>query len=196
MTVRLPAVLRHPAYRLLVGGQVASNVGDAFYAVALPWYVLGHHGGAVLLGLVLAAYGIPRIVLVAVGGQAADRWSPWTVMMGADLTRAATVTGLGVAALAGPPRAAVLIPIAAVIGAGEGLFLPGSMSIIPALLPDSELQSGNALSSAGTQLATLVGPAVGGGLVALAGAAPAFFLDAGSFLVSAATLAGIRARAR
>jgi len=60
------------------------------------------------------------------------------------------------------------------------------------LTPDADLQAGNALTSGGTQLATLAGPALGGALVALAAPAPAFAIDAGSFVVSAATLACVR----
>jgi MFS family permease len=122
------APLRHRGFRLLAGGQFASNAGDACYAVALPWYVLAEHGGALLLGTVLVAYGIPRTALVTVGGNASDRWRPWTVMMTTDAARA-------VAACLGPARAVVLVPIAAVLGAGEGLFMPGSIAIIPALNP-------------------------------------------------------------
>ncbi|HEY3956507.1 MAG TPA: MFS transporter [Streptosporangiaceae bacterium] len=190
------APLRHRGFRLLAGGQLASNVGDAAYAVALPWYVLATHGGALLLGTVLAAYGVPRTVTLLAGGQASDRWRPWTVMMGSDLVRVLATGGLAVAAAAGPARAVILVPIAIVLGAGEGMFLPGSFAIIPALLPDADLQAGNALSSAGTQLATLAGPALGGAMVALLGPAPAFGLDAASFAVSALTLAGIRAAQR
>ena len=190
------APLRHRGFRLLVGGQLASNAGDAFYAVALPWYVLAEHGGPLLLGTVLAAYGIPRTVLLAVGGHASDRWRPWTVMMTSDTVRAFAAAALAVAAASGPARAVVLVPIAAVLGAGEGLFLPGSFAIVPALLPDEELQAGNALASSVTQLATLAGPAVGGVLVAVLGPAPAFAVDAASFVVSAATLAGVRHAAR
>src|SRR5215468_8001974 len=181
--VRSLAPLRHRRFRLLVGGQLASNVGDAFYAVALP-------------GTVLAAYGVPRTVLLAVGGHASDRWRPWTVMMTSDSVRAVAVAALAVAAASGPARAVVLVPIAAVLGAGEGLFLPGSFAIVPVLLPDEELQSGNALASAVTQLATLAGPAIGGALVALAGPAPAFAVDAATFAVSALTLAGVRSAQR
>jgi predicted MFS family arabinose efflux permease len=190
------APLRHRGFRLLVSGQLASNVGDAFYAVALPWYVLAEHGGPLLLGTVLAAYGIPRTVLLAAGGHASDRWRPWTVMMTSDAVRALAAAALAVAAASGPARAAVLVPIAAVLGAGEGLFLPGSFSIVPALLPDGELQSGNALASGATQLATLAGPAIGGALVALLGPAPAFGVDAASFVVSALTLTGVRSATR
>ena len=73
--------------------------------------------------------------------------------------------------------------------------MPGSFAIVPALLPGEDLQAGNALSSGGTQLATLIGPAIGGAMVALVGPAPAFAADAASFAVSALTLAGLRASA-
>jgi MFS family permease len=187
------APLRHPRFRLLVAGQLTSNVGDSFYAVALPWYVLATHGGTLLLGTVLAAYGIPRTALLLVGGQLSDRWRPWTVMMATDALRTVGAGALAVAAALGPARAVVLVPIAVVLGAGAGLFMPGSFAIVPALLHGDDLQAGNALVSGGTQLATLIGPAIGGALVALVGPAPAFAADAASFAVSALTLAGLRA---
>ncbi|HEX5114877.1 MAG TPA: MFS transporter [Pseudonocardiaceae bacterium] len=186
--------LRHRDFRLLAIGQLTSNLGDACYAVALPWYVLAVHGGPLLLGTVLAAYGVPRTALLAFGGAASDRWRPWTVMMASDTVRALGMVALAVAAGLGPANVAVLVPIAVVVGAGEGLFLPGSMAIVPTLLPDEDLQAGNALSYGGTELATLVGPALGGALVALIGPAPVFWVDAATFAVSAATLAGIRIR--
>ena len=189
---RALAPLRQRGFRLLTIGQVTSNVGDACYAVALPWYVLAAHGGVLLLGTVLAAYGVPRTALIAVGGYASDRWRPQTVMMATDAVRALALAALAVTAATGPARAVVLVPIAVVIGAGEGLFLPGSFSIIPSLLSGDDLQAGNALASSGTQLATLAGPAVGGALVILAGPALAFGLDALSFVVSAVTLARLR----
>jgi predicted MFS family arabinose efflux permease len=185
---RALAPLRHRRYRLLVSGQVTSGVGDAAYAVALPWFILATHGGTVLLGTVLAAYGIPRTALILAGGWASDRWRPQAVMLATDAARAVAVTVLAVMAAAGPARAALLIPVAAVLGAGEGLFLPASFSIVPSLLPGEDLQAGNALASGGTQLAALAGPAAGGLLVALGSPAAAFGLDAVSFAVSAATL--------
>jgi predicted MFS family arabinose efflux permease len=160
--------------------------------VALPWYVLADHGGVLLLGTVLAAYGIPRTVMLAVGGHASDRWRPWTVMMSADTVRTAVVVVLAVVSASGRANAQELVPIAALLGAGEGLFLPGSFAIVPSLLTGDNLQAGNALLSSGTQLATLVGPAIGGALVALVGPSSAFGLDAASFAISALSLAGVR----
>jgi MFS family permease len=185
---RALAPLRHRGYRMLAAGQVTSNVGDACYAVALPWFVLSGHGGTALLGLVLAAYGIPRTALIMAGGWASDRWRPQTVMLAADAVRVLAAAALAVTAAAGPARAALLVPVAVVLGAGEGMFLPASFSVIPSLLPGEDLQAGNALASGATQLASLAGPAAGGALVALGSPAAAFGLDAASFAVSAATL--------
>ncbi len=165
--------LRHQGFRVLAAGQFISNLGDAFYAIALPWYVLATHGGVLLLGTVLAAYGIPRVALLAVGGYLSDRWRPWTVMMGADAVRGIAVGALAVVALAGPASARLLVPVAAILGAGEGLFLPGSFAIVPTLVPGDDLQAANAFASAFTQVATLVGPAIGGAVVAFAGPGPA-----------------------
>jgi predicted MFS family arabinose efflux permease len=190
------APLRHPGFRLLASGQLTSIVGDALFAVALPWYVLAVHGGALLLATVLTAYGIPRTALVMVGGHAADRWQPWNVMIVADVVRAVAVGALGVIAALGPARAAFLVPIAVVLGAGEGLFLPGSLAIVPSLVPDEDLEAGNALAAGASQLALLAGPAVGGAAVALLGPASAFGADAFSFVVSTLTLAHVRSHQR
>jgi MFS family permease len=190
---RAAAPLRHRGFRLLVAGQVTSNAGDACYAVALPWFVLAGHGGTVLLGTVLAAYGIPRTALILAGGWASDRFRPHTVMLACDAVRVVAAAALAVMAAAGPARAALLVPVAVVLGAGEGMFLPASYSVIPSLLPRDDLQAGNALATGGTQLASLAGPAIGGALVALGSPAAAFGLDAASFAVSAATLLALRA---
>jgi predicted MFS family arabinose efflux permease len=141
---------------------------------------------------VLAAYGIPRTALLVVGGHLSDRLRPWTVMLGTDAARAVGVAALALVASLGPARADVLVPIAIVLGAGEGLFLPGSFAIVPTLLTGDDLQPGNALISGGTQLATFIGPAIGGALVAVAGPAPAFAVDAATFAASALSLAGVR----
>jgi hypothetical protein len=84
---------------------------------------------------------------------------------------------------------ATLGPIAAVIGAGEGLFIPASYAIMPSLLDGEQLTAGNALSSAAVQAGSLLGPALGGVLVAVTrSSTAAFAVDAVSFALSALTL--------
>jgi hypothetical protein len=184
------------SFRLLAGGQLASTIGDYCYAVALPWLVLSNHGSTVLLGIVLACYGVPRTVLIPVGGILADKSGPRTLMLSADVMRCVLVAVLTVLAARHTASLVALGPTAALIGAGEGLFLPASYSIMPSLLDDTQLAAGNALSSTAVQVGSLVGPAIGGALVAATGASTAAFgIDAASFAVSAATLALIPRRA-
>ena len=183
-------------FRLLTVGQFTSTVGDFCYAVALPWLVLSTHGGPVLLGTVLACYGVPRTVGIPLGGILADKLRPRTIMLTADVVRCVLVAVLAFFAARHIASLAALGPVAALLGAGEGVFIPASFTIMPALLGPDRLQAGNALNSAAVQFGSLLGPALGGVLVATAGSAPAFAVDAASFAVSALALGLIVPRAR
>jgi MFS family permease len=115
-------------------------------------------------------------------------------MLAADLMRCAVVAALTVLALRGLSSAAALGPPTALLGAGEGLFLPASFAIMPTLLPAGQLAAGNAVSAALVQVGSMAGPVLGGAVVAAAGSAPAFAVDAATFAVSALTLALLRPR--
>jgi len=178
------------SFRLLAGGQLASTIGDYCYAVALPWLVLSNHGSTILLGTVLACYGVPRTVLIPVGGILADKLGPRTLMLSADVLRCVLVGVLTFLAARHNASLITLGPTAALIGGGEGLFLPASFTIMPSLLDGDRLAAGNALSSTAVQVGSLIGPAIGGALVAATGASTAAFgIDAVSFAASAVSLA-------
>ena len=199
MTGRLAAAWRSAplsdgSFRLLACGQFASTAGDYCYAVALPWLVLSTHGGAILLGTVLACYGLPRTVLIPVGGLLADKIGARTVMLAADAARCVLVVGLVVLAARHVASLPLLGPVAALLGAGEGLFIPASFSIMPSLLEPEHLAAGNAVNSAAVQAGSVAGPVLGGLLVATAGPTSAFAVDAASFAISALSLALIRLR--
>src|SRR5207248_4980599 len=104
------------SFRLLAGGQFASTIGDYCYAVALPWLVLSNHGSTILLGTVLACYGVPRTVLIPVGGILADKIGPRTLMLFTDVLRCALVGVLTFLAARHTASLVTLGPTAAVIG--------------------------------------------------------------------------------
>jgi MFS family permease len=186
-----PLAIRN--FRLLAAGQATSTIGDFCYALALPWMVLSARGGGVaLLGLVLACYGIPRTALIPVGGILADRLSSRVVMLAADSLRCVLVCAMLYLDAVHRVSLDTLGPVAALVGACSGLFVPASFSILPQLLPADLLQSGNAISSACNQLGAFAGPALAGALVAAFGTVPAFGVDAATFAVSALTLLLIR----
>jgi MFS family permease len=179
-------------FRLYCVGQLTSTAGDNCYAVALPWLVLSNHGSPVLLGTVLACYSLARVLLIPVGGVLADRVGPRRVMLAADIVRCALVAVLAVLAADHVTTLAALGPVAAVVGAGSGLFLPASFSIIPTMAKREELAAANGISDGIIQIGSLLGPALGGLLVVAAGPAPAFAVDAATFAISAVTLILIR----
>jgi MFS family permease len=179
-------------FRWLLVGQFTSNVGDLCYAIALPWLVLSSDGGVILLGAVLACFGISRAIAIPVGGVLADRFSPRAVMLVADFVRFGLTLLLVAVSATMTPTFAVLAPIAIGLGACGGVFVPASFALLPSVLPEKDLTAGNSMSSVATQLGSLLGPALGGILVAGLGPAPALLVDAGSYLVSAGALLLLR----
>lgn len=179
-------------FNLLFGGQTISVIGDALYTVALPWLVLTTGGSAEELGTVLAAYGIPRALSMLAGGWLSDRLRPRRVMLIADAVRLLLVGLLAVIAMGGHPTLFQLCAIAVPLGAFGGAFLPASQSILPETLSTDELQAGNGLMQASRQGANLIGAAVAGVIVAALTSAAALAIDAGTFLVSALSLALMR----
>ena len=179
-------------FSLLFGGQTISTIGDALYAVALPWLVLSNGGSAQELGLILTVYGIPRVGCILIGGTLSDRLRPRRLMLIADVVRAILVALLAVVAWTGHLNVWLLCAIALPLGAFQGLFMPASFAIIPAIVSDENLQAGNALSTASLQAASLVGSGLAGLVVAALTAATAIGIDALTFVVSALSLALMR----
>jgi MFS family permease len=185
-----------PAFRLLTAGQFTSTIGDFCYAVALPWLVLSNHGSAAQLGVVLACYGIPRAVLTVPGGSLADRFGPRRVMLGSDLVRCALTAIFAALAASHVSSLAALAPVAAVLGACAALFLPASAALMPTLVDADRLPTANAVYTGSLQLGMLLGPVIGGVLVAASGSTVAFGVDSASYAVSAASLALMAASGR
>ena len=177
-----------PGFRLLTLGQFASTIGDYCYAVALPWLVLSGGGSAASLGIVLACYGVPRALLTVPGGALTDRFSPRLAMLSADFARCALTAVLAVLAATHVSSLAAVALVAVLLGACSALFMPASMAMMPSLVDSSRLTSANSVYAGFVQAGSMAGPAIGGVLVAAAGPATAFAVDAGSYLVSAVSL--------
>src|SRR4051812_34338445 len=131
---------------------------------------------------------IPYIVLSIPAGLVADRFDRRLVLLCSDLLRATTMLAMAaVLALNGP--VIVLIALAMVAASGSTFFYPAVGAYIPALAKD-EAQLGPANSAwAGLgNLSFIIGPALGGVLIAAGGVDLAFILNATSFLVIAAIL--------
>jgi predicted MFS family arabinose efflux permease len=187
---RRPLAVRD--FRLLVAGQFVSLVGDQCFLVALPFVVLAGGRSASALGALLAVVGGGRAMASLLGGVAGDRFPRRAVMLGSDLARLALTGVFGVLVLAGRPSWWLIAALTGLLALAEGVFLPSSYSIVPDLVPERMVVAANSVTAAQVQVAALIGPALGGVLVAAASTGDALLVDAGTFAVSAAALVAIR----
>src|SRR6266700_5141459 len=153
MIVGMLSPLHNRDYTLLFSGQLISNIGDAFYWVALPWFMLSGGGGAQALGLALTSYGIPRVGSLLLGGPLSDRLRPRRAMLLSDIARVFLSGALAALMLQGHPASWLLYTVLALMGLFAGLFTPAAWSITPSILSDDDLQTGNAITTSSQQIA-------------------------------------------
>ena len=192
---RLPAALqslRHRNFQLLWIGSIISNSGDWMDQIALNWLVYQLSGSAVQLAFLNLARLAPIFVFTLIGGVIADRaerrrllfTTQAVAMVLAFVLATLTITGL------------VQIWMVLIIAVGRGIVLsfnqPARQSLISELVPREDLKNAIALNSATLNLTRVLGPTLGGVLIATVGVAGAFYLNAASFLAVLGALALMR----
>jgi len=176
-----------PLTRLLLG-EFASSIGDWLYLVALVVIVYDVSRDPVLLGIVGAARILPYALLSIPAGMVADRFDRRYVLLVSDVARGACMLVLAwLVATDGPLWA--IVALAIVAACFSTLFYPAIGGLIPSLVSD-ETEFGPANSAWATldSFAFIVGPAIGGVLVAVSGLTLAFLLNAASFAAVAVVL--------
>lgn len=181
-------VLRRPAFTIVWAGEVLSVIGDLAYEVAFAWLVLSiTHSPAILAGVLIAG-GVPRGLLLLVGGAITDRVQARVVMFWAHMVRGALVTALFFAVVTHTVHDWEFFVIGTAFGVADAFFWPASSSVVPSLVHEDHVPKANALVSVGEQSARLLGPVVGGVLVAAAGPALTIGVDAITFFIAATTV--------
>ena len=169
------------SFRKLWAATTLSLFGDFFSYIALAWLVLQLTGSSLALGTVLVVQALPRAVLMAVGGALADRLSPRLTMLGSMALRAAVVAPLAVLVLTGRVQMWEVYAMAVVFGVVDAFFMPARQSILPKVVADHELEPGNAVLNVTAQISVIIGPVLGGVIVAVFGTGWAFAGDAACF---------------
>jgi MFS family permease len=193
----IPGVLRdEPQFARLFIGQSLSVLGDRMSFVAVPFAVLSVGGSAADVGLLAAAGLLPTLLFTLVGGVWADRFPRHRIMLVSDLVRFAVQGIAAVLLLTGVAEVSHLVLLMIVFGTADAFFMPAATGLIPLLVGTDRLREANALRGFVQSSALVAGPALAGGLVALAGPGGALGADALTFAVSAAFLARLRPRGR
>jgi MFS family permease len=183
---------RRREFRMLIAGQVTSDLGSMVTFVALPYqcFLITHSSLAV--GLLGAAEFVPIALLALLGGAMADAFDRRRLMQIAEVASLAVAGGLVLNALLDEPHVWVLFAAATLMAAATAIRRPPMDSLIPRLVERDELKAAAALHWSLADLAMLAGPALAGLTIAAFGFAAAYAIDAATFAVALATLAVIR----
>ncbi|MER0245254.1 MFS transporter [Streptomyces sp. HSW2009] len=196
MSTALPAadLPGHRSMRPLIGVLAAiavSLTGTRVSVVARPWFVLVTTGSATQTGLVAFCEMTPYVLVKAFAGPLVDRIGPRAVSWTTDLVSASAAAAVPLCHVFDVLSLPLLLVLVALIGAARG---PGDLAkevMVPEAAERAAVPMERATGFAGVteRLASTVGPAVGGGLVALIGPLPALAVNAGCFAMGSLIIA-------
>lgn len=182
---RIWAPLRGRDFRLLWFGGTAAIVGYQFSYVALAWLALQLTGSPVTLGALLTVAAVPRTALILVGGVLADRVPARSVAVASSIARAAAMSVLAALVLTRTAQLWQVFVLVLAFGISDAFYMPSRTVLIPQTVRPDELEAANSLMQTSMSVGLLVGPALGGLVVARFGTAFAFLGDAAGFVLVA-----------
>ena len=191
----LGAVARHPVFRRLWLGALASSVGQWMQQVALGWLAIVMTNSPGFVGIVTFSAGLPFLVVAPFGGALIDRVDRRRLMLACQVLAFFLATVLAVDVMSGFVQPWHL-PIAAFLnGSLQALLIPTQQSLVPALVPRENLTNAVGLMSAGQNMTRVVGPSVAGIVIGTIGVGPTFLAQAVAIAVVLRPGTGDRAAA-
>ena len=186
-------VLRQRNYALLWFGGFVSQLGDFVLFVGLPYEIFRLTGSTLATAGMVFAFLIPNILLGSVAGVFVDRWDRRRLMVTVNLLQALSILPLLLVSQLG---LWVIYAVLLLESSISQLFGPAQVALMPTLLEggQEELLTANATSGVGRHLSRLIGPAIGGVVVAFGGLSAVTVVDSISFVASAGMLALIHSR--
>jgi MFS family permease len=188
-------VLRQRNFGLLWFGGFVSMLGDFILFVGLPYEIYRLTGSTLATAGMVVSFLVPSILLGSIAGVFVDRWDRRRLMIVVNLLQSVSILPL----LFVPQFGIWIIYAVLVVESSiSQLFQPAQVALIPVILEggQNELITANATAGVGRHLSRLIGPLIGGVVVATGGLAAVTILDSVSFLVSAAMLGLIRVKTR
>jgi len=175
-------------------GQTISVVGDFLYMIALMWWVLEKTGSTAAMATVAICSSLPAIILGPFAGTYVDRVDKRRLLILMDLGRGVLITVPGVLYFLNQLQVWHIFVIAAFLSSMSTFFNPALASFLPVIVNKEQLVQANSISQMSSNLSGIIGPALGGALVALFGAGTVMFLDALSFFVSGIAIFLVRVK--
>lgn len=183
-------------FRLLFTSTTISALGDGVATVALAFAVLHVSDSAVALGGVIAARQAAQAAVTLAAGVAADRVPRHVLLVTVASVQGSAQAASAALVLSGRASIPLLVGLQVVYGLADGFVIPTSQGLIPATISRGRIQQANALLGLSRNTTSIVGPALGGILVAVGSPGGALLADACSFAIAAVLLTRLRLPAR
>jgi len=174
--------LRYRIFLYLLVGSLLSNFGNAIQSVGAAWHLTVTHQPADVIALVQSATNLPIMLLALPAGAWADMFDRRMVMLAAQCIMLLFSVVLALLAFRESAPPAAIIGLTALLACGVAAFNPALSASIGNLVPRTELAAAVALNILAFNVARSLGPAIGGGIVAVGGAKAAFVANALSYL--------------
>ncbi|HUG60569.1 MAG TPA: MFS transporter, partial [Methylomirabilota bacterium] len=171
-----------PMFRAIWLASLSSNFGGLIQAVAAAWLMTSLTTSANLVALVQASTALPIMLFSLASGALADSIDRRRVMLVAQTFMLVVSAGLMICTYTGIVTPWLLLAFTFLIGCGTALNNPSWQASVGDIVPRADLPAAVALNSVGFNLTRSVGPAIGGAIVAAAGAAAAFAVNAVSYV--------------
>ena len=185
--------LRHRNYRLFFAGQSLSLVGTWITRIATGWLVYRLTGSALLLGVVGFCGQIPTLFLAPVAGVFVDRWDRHRVLVVTQVLSMLQSAALAALALAGVITVAEVLALQVCQGVINAFDTPARQAFVVSMIEDrADLPNAIALNSSMVNASRILGPSIGGVLIAAVGEGWCFLVDAISYLAVIASLLAMR----
>ncbi len=172
-------------FAALLAGTVGSRLGTAMSEIALAWLVMQLTGSTLAMGTVAAAADVPAILLLIVGGVLADQGSRTRLLTRVSSAQALVAGVLALLVTVHRINFGGLVALTALAGGLSALYGPTLSALKAWVMPKDRYEAAVGLWEGAGQTASLVGPVLGGLVVATAGVAAAFWMDALSFMLPA-----------
>lgn len=187
-------MLRYHDFRLIWSAEVVSQIGTQIQRVAVAWQVFEMTGDPLQLGLLGLARFIPLFLFGLAAGVVADRYDRRTTLIAAQI--ALMTIAVAFAGLTATDRITLpwIYGLTAVSALFSAISAPTRHALIPTLVPTAAMPAAMTMGVLTFQSAGMFGPAVGGLLVASAGVAASYAVDAVSFGVVAIAALALRTR--
>jgi predicted MFS family arabinose efflux permease len=185
------SVLRDRSLRALLVAEIVSVTGSQMTWLALPWFVLVTTSSATRMTFVMAAELIGLGVLGLPGGKLLSRIGARRTMILCDGARAPLMLAIPILHWTGTLTFGALLAIAFLLGAVSAPYFAAQKVIVPELLGEDEqrVSEANALFQGATRITMLLGPVVGGVLIAAIDATSVLVVDAATYVVALALVA-------